>query len=171
MKPIAVSMGEPAGIGPEIILAAWRARAIRPPRFLCCGRRGFVQGAHRRRNAAQLPRSPRLRCRHPFRGGACRSARATRRPRQAGQARHAQCRRGHRCDRPGCRRLPCGTARALVTAPIHKATLYRCRLCVSGAHGISRAPRAGRRPSAERLDAAGRRRSQGRARDHPHAAA
>ncbi|MFZ1989167.1 MAG: 4-hydroxythreonine-4-phosphate dehydrogenase PdxA [Alphaproteobacteria bacterium] len=37
MKPIAVSMGEPAGIGPEIILAAWRARKEQnlPPFFVC----------------------------------------------------------------------------------------------------------------------------------------
>jgi 16S rRNA (adenine1518-N6/adenine1519-N6)-dimethyltransferase len=37
MKPIAVSMGEPAGIGPEIILAAWRAREEQnlPPFFVC----------------------------------------------------------------------------------------------------------------------------------------
>ena len=37
MKPIAVSMGEPAGIGPEIIVKAWLARQDEalPPFFVC----------------------------------------------------------------------------------------------------------------------------------------
>lgn len=48
MKPIAVSMGEPAGIGPEIILAAWRARAEQrlPPFFVCGDARLLIEVGH-----------------------------------------------------------------------------------------------------------------------------
>jgi len=48
MKPIAVSMGEPAGIGPEIILAAWRARKEQnlPPFFVCGDDRLFRDLGH-----------------------------------------------------------------------------------------------------------------------------
>jgi 4-hydroxythreonine-4-phosphate dehydrogenase len=38
MRPIAVSLGEPAGIGPEIIIKAWERRAAeRLPPFFVCG--------------------------------------------------------------------------------------------------------------------------------------
>jgi 4-hydroxythreonine-4-phosphate dehydrogenase len=45
LRPIAISMGEPAGIGPEIILKAWRARheAKLPPFFVCGDPRLFVE--------------------------------------------------------------------------------------------------------------------------------
>ena len=35
MRPLAVAMGDPAGIGPEIVAKAWRAREVHslPPFF------------------------------------------------------------------------------------------------------------------------------------------
>jgi 4-hydroxythreonine-4-phosphate dehydrogenase len=36
IPPLALTMGEPGGIGPDITLAAWRARAaFRLPAFYC----------------------------------------------------------------------------------------------------------------------------------------
>lgn len=49
VRPLALTLGDPAGIGPEIALAAWRARAERDvPPFLMIGDPGFIEAtAHR----------------------------------------------------------------------------------------------------------------------------
>lgn len=39
MLPLAVSLGDPAGIGPELIAAAWAQRGNLPPFFVCGGAR------------------------------------------------------------------------------------------------------------------------------------
>lgn len=51
--PLAVSIGDPAGVGPEIILDAWSRRdELRLPHFVVCGSTGVVQEAARRTGIA-----------------------------------------------------------------------------------------------------------------------
>src|SRR5437868_10870251 len=43
-KPLALTMGEPAGIGPDIAIAAWlRRRELKLPAFYLLGDRDFLQ--------------------------------------------------------------------------------------------------------------------------------
>ena len=50
MAPLAVSLGDPAGVGPELICEAWARRAAeRLPPFLVCGSAGLLREAAIRR--------------------------------------------------------------------------------------------------------------------------
>lgn len=50
MAPLAVSLGDPAGVGPELICEAWaRRNAERLPPFLVCGGAGLLREAAARR--------------------------------------------------------------------------------------------------------------------------
>lgn len=43
-KPLALTLGEPAGIGPDITIAAWRGRAVNPiPPFYLLGNADFIR--------------------------------------------------------------------------------------------------------------------------------
>jgi 4-hydroxythreonine-4-phosphate dehydrogenase len=43
-KPLALTLGEPAGIGPDITLAAWtRRKELALPPFYLLGNRGFIE--------------------------------------------------------------------------------------------------------------------------------
>ena len=48
--PLAMTMGDPAGIGPEIALAAWRARAATDPPFLIFASPALLSAAAKRAN-------------------------------------------------------------------------------------------------------------------------
>ena len=49
LRPLAVSLGDPAGIGPEIVIGAWeRRRAGRLPAFVVCGGIGVLRAAAER---------------------------------------------------------------------------------------------------------------------------
>jgi 4-hydroxythreonine-4-phosphate dehydrogenase len=52
--PIALSLGEPAGIGPEIIIAAWRALRAEGPAFVVVGDAGCLEAAPRLARVASL---------------------------------------------------------------------------------------------------------------------
>src|SRR5690606_10383517 len=50
LPPLAVSLGDPAGVGPELICEAWaRREAERLPPFLVCGGAGLLEEAARLR--------------------------------------------------------------------------------------------------------------------------
>jgi 4-hydroxythreonine-4-phosphate dehydrogenase len=50
LAPLAVSLGDPAGVGPELICEAWaRREEERLPPFFVCGGRGLLIGAARKR--------------------------------------------------------------------------------------------------------------------------
>jgi len=53
MQPLAVSLGDPAGIGPELICEAWaRREAERLPPFVVCGGAGVLRAAAAKRGLA-----------------------------------------------------------------------------------------------------------------------
>jgi 4-hydroxythreonine-4-phosphate dehydrogenase len=52
--PIALSLGEPAGIGPEIIIAAWRALRAEGPAFMVVGDAACLEAAPRLARVASL---------------------------------------------------------------------------------------------------------------------
>jgi 4-hydroxythreonine-4-phosphate dehydrogenase len=45
--PIALSLGDPAGIGPEIIVKAWRTLAASGPAFVAVGDAALLRTARR----------------------------------------------------------------------------------------------------------------------------
>jgi 4-hydroxythreonine-4-phosphate dehydrogenase len=49
-RPLALTLGEPAGIGPDITIAAWRRRRelYLPPFYVIAGRDFMAQRAQRR---------------------------------------------------------------------------------------------------------------------------
>ena len=57
-RPLALTLGEPAGIGPDITFAAWRRRARARSRALLSPRRSGLRRATRRADRARRDRSP-----------------------------------------------------------------------------------------------------------------
>ena len=53
MAPLAISLGDPGGVGPELICEAWARRdSERLPPFLVCGGAGLLREAARARGPA-----------------------------------------------------------------------------------------------------------------------
>ena len=126
-KPLALTSGEPAGIGPDIAIAAWlRRNELKLPPFYLLGDRAFfaerakilglqveLADAGPRTRARHLPSVARGRDRRD-RNRAARPARRDQRGRRAG------------LDPPGGRPTSrAGRAGAVVTNPIAKSVLYR----------------------------------------------
>ena len=145
--PLAMTMGDPAGIGPELALAAWRAAVARRRAVLSFSPRRRISprsrgaSASTRRSSKRSPPSAASRHRH----GACPSSRSTiRSTREPGRPDAAQRGGDDRIDRArGRRRCATGEARAVVTNPIAKAVLYERRLPLPGPYRISRGAREG----------------------------
>jgi len=58
IRPLAVSLGDPAGVGPELIAEAWaRREAERLPPFLVAGGAAVLREAAARRGASEGNRS------------------------------------------------------------------------------------------------------------------
>ena len=175
LAPIAISMGEPAGIGPDLILQLYAEReSIELPPFIVVGNMAFLAARARRLGlninfaATSVDRgrraSSRSRCRcchieglvpdkpgetSPLSGKVVMESIAARR------------------DRDARRRLP----RAWSPAPIHKAALYTAGFKYPGHTEYLAALCANGGPAPHAGDDAGARRSARRAAHHPRAAA
>ena len=151
--PLAMTMGDPAGIGPELALAAWRATGAR--------RRAVLRPRRARRILSQLARARRLRG-ADHRNGAWPAPPRVIGPRPAGRSARKPGRTLSRADPTprnaaatiesiarAVRSVRDGAARAVVTNPIAKASLYEAGFRLPGPHRISGRARQGlgrRRP-------------------------
>ena len=141
--PLAMTMGDPAGIGPELALAAWRD-ARRPARRSS----SFAAPAHLARRAAAGLDAPIIEtdaaeARAAFRTGLpvvpLENPSKTARPPERRQRRSDD-----RIDRARGQAVREGKARAVVTNPIAKATLYEAGFNIPATPNISaRSPAPG----------------------------
>jgi len=173
-KPLALTLGEPAGIGPDLAIAAWLRRTeLNLPPFYLLGDRDFIAGPRqiiRSRcpaggcNGHQAPQ-------HPFAGrvaGGLAGHTVTAQPGRpdASSAPAVDC-----LDPPGRRRLSRPATRARGHQPDHQERALPRRLQPSRPYRISRQTRRARRQDADAGDAAVVARSRGGAGDHSCVAA
>ena len=128
LPPIAVTMGDPAGIGPDITLMSWHQRvAARAARLRALRRPGRAAGAGARARARRADRrsSPALRRRRRHSPRRCPSAGAGRRGSSGDAAIVAAIERGDAA-------VAAGEALALVTNPITKRSLDLAHLPYPG---------------------------------------
>ncbi|MHA6288371.1 4-hydroxythreonine-4-phosphate dehydrogenase PdxA [Maricaulis sp. CAU 1757] len=125
-SPIVLSMGDPAGIGPEIILKAWQALNGHGPVLACIGDPGTLAETARR---LDLPTPVTIS--HPTAAAACAgalpvlpAATLPHRPVRPGQPDPAHAGFIRSAIESGVELCRDESARALVTAPISKAVLY-----------------------------------------------
>ena len=114
MRPIAISCGEPAGIGPEIAVAAWEALKSEIPLLWLGDPQHLPKGTplHAATDAADI---------HPFKLTVL--ARDFGSPAMPGQPNPDHAKGVIAAIADGVSLVQSGTARALCTAPIHKAAL------------------------------------------------
>ena len=149
-KPLALTSGEPAGIGPDIAIMAWlRRHELKLPAFYLRGDRGLLeQRATNARTQDRTRRRWRRGCgtcvRRCLAGGRDRS----RRHGAARPARRQQRRGSHRLHSSGGRRRRCRKSRrGRHQSDCQKRALPR-RLPASRPHRVSCRTRSGRRPRA-----------------------
>ena len=174
-KPLALTLGEPAGIGPDIAIEAWlRRNELKLPPFYLLGDRDFLgERAKSSRAEHRARRRSRRRC-------ACdafaervagRRHRPSRRRRSPGQPDDTSADAALASIRQAVGDVVAGRAGAVVTNPIAKSVLYRARLPASRPYRISRRTRGRRRPGAAAGHDAVVPCPRRRARDHPSSAA
>ena len=175
LPPLAVSMGEPAGIGPDLILQALRRARELESAALRRLRQHGVSSRPRAAGSASTIDIARSRAERGRRASSRRPARRRHRgprPDQPGRDQPARRRKVvHRVHRARGRRRCCAAAcRGLVTAPIHKAALYSAGFKYPG-HTEFLAALCANGGRAAAGDDAGARGPPRRAADHPRAAA
>ena len=127
MQPLALTLGEPAGIGPDLALAVWHRRAeldippfISSPirSFSAAARHGSASTSRSTRNTAERPAQP-----FPRRFRLLPRRSGERRTRPSGPVERAG---GRRLDPPRASPTCCaGAAAAVVTNPVAKNVLYK----------------------------------------------
>jgi 4-hydroxythreonine-4-phosphate dehydrogenase len=125
LPPIALTLGEPSGIGPELILMAGARRAASPP-FFVYGDPGLL-AARARRTGIDLPliESDEAGVARAFVRGLPVIPLASRAPDQPGQPEVAGAAAVIESIERAAQAIQRGQARAMVTAPIMKEVLYR----------------------------------------------
>lgn len=126
MTPLAVSMGEPAGIGPDLILALHAQReALKLPPFLVFGHVQFLrQRAMRLGIEVDIAETTPSEADAIFKRALPVAAIDGDVPDQPGHVHEASGRVVIEAIRQAVRSVQAGACRAVVTAPIHKAALY-----------------------------------------------
>ena len=167
-KPLALTSGEPAGIGPDIAIKAWlRRNELKLPAFYLLGDRDFLTPGKRTRARRQA-------CRRSRRGRARdipgRTAGRGHRPNataQPGRPDHTSADAAMASIRQAVGDVRAGRASAVVTNPIAKSVLYRAGFRHPGHTEFLAELAAKRRPNAATRDDAVVACARRRARDDP----
>ncbi len=122
--PLAVSLGDPAGIGPEIVVAAWKALRTEGPAFVVIGDAGALERAPGAEGIALRPLASLAEGRAAFAGGLPILDRPTPHPATPGRPDASAAAAIIGWIEEGARLALAGEAAGLVTAPIAKASLY-----------------------------------------------
>ena len=127
IKPLALTSGEPAGIGPDIAIAAWlrRNELDLPPFYLLGDRAFFADRAKILGLQVELADAAPEEAQRGIRESVARGGDRRNRHRAPGTARRHQRGRCAGLHPPGGRRRRRGRASAVVTNPIAKSVLYR----------------------------------------------
>lgn len=134
-SPVVISMGDPAGIGPEIILKAWAQRRQSGPLFACVGDLGAMREYARRLDLpapVEIGTLAEAAAAFPQALPVLASPVAITAPILTGSPNPLHAATVKACIEAGVEACLTGAARALVTAPIAKSVMYEAGFSFPG---------------------------------------